>query len=321
MRVMSTFIQDTLLWDALQQLRQLSPPPSPILGPSQRHTTVLVQMSLAALAPHPGFTTIQLFSPHRLAPAILQPFVEQQKPLLLVPLQLPATSAMLSALQDDCLLAATDQAAKFLHYQGHDVTVVFPSQPRHAYVLDTTLTQVAQDRLTLHYQDPRSEPRRRVRAATPVLLRFAPPAFLNGRLLDGVELIRELTWQTEGSTGGQHGSLTDLLQDRPASPVPAPVLFPSSPPLTGYLQDISCGGLCVGLPTGQLGPEDCSQHVVALELELPPLHGDTTGEALVFTLRPLGLIRAVRVIPPTAFLHIGFLERLPEAFALFFEAL
>jgi hypothetical protein len=137
--------------------------PSP--AASVIYEKVLLQLPFADLHANLCSTNLQVNSPYRIASALLQPFVEQRKRLLLVTPTLPTTPAMLTAVHDNFLCATTDRVRQFARAHGQRIVVVFPVSPTHSYSLQTTLTDTSVTQVTLHYQDPRYEPRRRFLAA------------------------------------------------------------------------------------------------------------------------------------------------------------
>jgi hypothetical protein len=292
--------------------------PSP--AASVIYKKVLLQFPFADLHANPCSTNLQINSPHRIALALLQPFVEQRKRLLLVTPTLPTTPATLTALHDNFLRATTDCARQFARAHGQRIVIVFPISPTQSYSLQTTLTDTSMTQVTLHYQDPRYEPRRRFLSVAPVLLRLAPPSFPEGIPLDQVDFIRVIKRRREEPAAGTRSYLEDWLQGPQPSSHAIHDLFRKVLPLSCGLRDISCGGICLNLPAGRQHG-GWARRVVALEIPLPALAHERSQELFMSTLCPLGLIRAVRVEPPTVVVHIRFLKSLPEQLGIVFERL
>jgi hypothetical protein len=120
----------------------------------------------------------------------------------------------------------------------------------------------------------------------------------------------------------KEGYLADLLSARKGrAQAAAGDFLETHSPVTARLRDISCGGAGLILPQEQR-PEHFLQRVALLHIPLPPfLLNSQARQFMHFTLKILGVIRAARAVPSAVRLHIRFLERLPDEFALLFAHL
>ncbi len=116
----------------------------------------------------------QINAPQRIAPALLQPFVERRKHVLLVCPALSTLPALLTAFDEHELKAEVQKTESLLPSMHQLLLVVFPVLPQQSYVLQTRLEARSGTQVTLRYQEPRCEPRRHIPAS--VTLYLAPPS-------------------------------------------------------------------------------------------------------------------------------------------------
>jgi hypothetical protein len=261
---------------------------------------------------------VQINSPYRIESELIQPFLSQQKKILLVPARISKIWASLSSVHENYLVAAADRTDRLLEERNSIVLVVFPVLPAQAYVLQTRISKLYVDRVTLEYQDPRYEPRRRFAPLAPLSLRVLPQEVGAAIEEEQLHLTRELSWLAKEPEASKEGYLTDLLYENISSPPSSPDSFSDMSLVSCRLRDISCGGISVSL-TEDVPVEGFSKSLLLLHIPLPPVTVDSEGEPVAFTLKILGVIRAVRSVPSTLILHIQFLERLPDEFAVLFK--
>jgi hypothetical protein len=272
-------------------------------------------------------TTVQINSPWRMGAALLQPFQEQRKPLLLITSTGALFSATLAAVQDTALVAQFDRASSLLGQEQKVVLAVFPVLPHQRYLVQTRIAKLYTDRVVLQYQDPRYEVRRRVPLAGPVSLRLVPPLLTTaldcGQACIGRELTRLPEPLPDGNPPGTRlAYLADFFCPLPsAASALSGVGVEDSPTVFCTLQDLCCGGVGLSLAE-ECPPEEWSAALVLLQLTLPagPAEG-VPGSDLPRRLQPLGIVRAVRKAPQGSTMHIRFLKRLPEEFGACFEHL
>ena len=262
----------------------------------------------------------QIDAPQRLAPAVLQPFVEQRKSVFLVHPVFLSLPALLTAFDAQALHVTVPEPTRLRPYTRQRLFVVFPVLPQPAYVLPTRLEHIAAGRVTLTYQDPRHEPWRYVPSTGPLSVQLAPPSALAARDLYQLRVTRELSWRPGGVAHALEGELVDRVEDQRGVPEAGLDFFRGTPTWQGEIYDISCGGVCLFLPPDVRGPA-AVQQLVSLCLRLPPVRLAATSEKVALTLRVLGTVRAVRTLPTDVALHVRFLDRLPEAFGRLFEQL
>jgi hypothetical protein len=275
-------------------------------------------------------TNTQINSPYAIETGLLQPFIERQKKLLLVTEGQSIARAVLKSLDQTSLIAGMDRgrAVRLLRHQGKGLLVLFPVLPQRNYILQTRLEEVYVDRVTLRYQDPRYDTRRRLRLAASIPFVLVPPAILKALESGQLEIVREISRPSDPSIAGAEpaqssGVLSDFFcpRDLSAESQVAPCLVEELPTLVCGLHDISCGGAQLTLE-GETGPEELTNTLGLCRIILPETPTGTPARtALSRTLQPLCVIRSVRSTPQRSSLHIRFLRRLPDEFAALFEDL
>lgn len=306
--------------------------------PAQRHTSHSSQPELSPVLQHalsmalgmparrrPGhfpfsLANQQINAPQRIAPDLLQPFVEQRKSLLLVHPELRSIPAMLSAFDDHVLHAAVHQPSRLQPYKHRRLLVVFPVQSQFSYVLQTRLDDIGAAQVTLSYQDPRREVRHHVPVAGPVTVQLAPPTMLAAIEQYQPSLTRTLSWRQGEAANMLEGDLVDLVEDQPMAPLSFAEFFHATPTWQGQLQDMSCLGACILLSPDKRRNK-AVQQVVSLGLQLPPIRLTDPPKSVALTLYLLGTVRAMRARQRDMALHVRFLERLPDAFEGLFARL
>jgi hypothetical protein len=323
MRSMAPFNHATPLWFSLTQLKQMRRTVSSPTGTQPAAPSALrIPLPVSGQDCYRLFSTrVQVNSPYRIESALLQPFLNQDKKMLLVPSRVGRMWASLTALHQNYLVAAADRTERLLEEKNRIVLVVFPVAPDHAYVLQTRVSKLYVDRVVLEYQDPRYEPRRRIPGCAPLTIRLLPPDIRTALEQDQVHLTRELRWEASDPAALPEGHLTDLLTTLDAAQPSGPEAFSTLPSWSGSLRDISCGGICVSLPGVPPPAEAVIHRMLLLQIPLPLAPIDPAGDPVALTLHLLGVIRATRTVPPARMLHIQFLERLPEECDTLFKQL
>ena len=264
--------------------------------------------------------TPMINAPQRIAPALLQPFVEQRKFLRLLHPEFCSLPAKLTTFDEHALQATIHEPIDLRPYRHQRLLVIFPVLPQQSHVLAARIEAVAAERVTLRYRDPRLDPRSHVPSVGPLTVQLAPPSVLTEMERQHMRLTRALTWHPGGSAHNIDGELVDRVEAQPVVAESFVDLFRAAPAWQGELHDLSRGGACVRL-LPDLGGQAAEHHVVLLCLRLPPVKVAATLERVSLTLRTLGTVRAVRALQGEVALHVRFLERLPEAFGWLFEQL
>ena len=262
----------------------------------------------------------QINAPQRIAPALLQPFVEQHKLLRLVHPEFRSMRALLTSFDEQALLATVAEPSRLWSHTRQRLFVVFPVLPQQSYVLPTSLDDIEAEQVTLRYNDPRQELRRRIPIVGLLTVQLAPSSVLTAMEQQQMRLIRNLSWRLGRADNILEGELVDLVEDRPVAPGAFIDFFSATPTWQGYLHNISRGGACLLLPPDFNG-HDAVHHVVLLRLRLPPIKLASQREKVALTLRVLGMVRAVRTLQRDIALHVRFLDRLPGVFGGLFERL
>lgn len=251
-------------------------------------------------------------APQRIAPALLQPFMEQCKLLRLVHPEFRSLSAKLITFDEHALQAMVREPIDLLPYLHQRLFVVFPVLLQQSYVLAASIEAVAAERVTLRYHDPRMDSRYDVPVVGPLAVQLAQPSVLDAMEREHMRLTRELVWRPGGAANGIEGELVDRVEDQPGAADTFVDFFSAAPVWQGELHDLSRGGACLILPL-DLGGQAAINQVVSLCLRLPPVKVAATQERVSLTLRVLGIVRAVRGLRTGVVLHVQFLDRLPEA--------
>jgi hypothetical protein len=254
--------------------------------------------------------TIQVNAPHKIDTELLHPFSSRIRPLLLVDVvHRQRLSAIWHAATDTVLIVDTDEpTTRFA--QGHPLVICFPVLPLRHYVIQATIEEVFAYRLSLRYRDPRYDIRRRLPVDLPVTIHRLPEAIVGALEDRQLHLVRALSvpqapTQTRGSVvdqvwegeGAEHRRMELVWQDTTV--------------LSGYLRDISLGGMAVTLDATE-PPITWGQGVIRLHIVLPAsmAHPPDQGYAPL-TLDLFGILRAIEAAGPPWILHIRLLERLP----------
>jgi hypothetical protein len=265
-------------------------------------------------------THVQIQTPHQLDAALLQPFLHpfhmlRQELFLMTYQKKEITPATLEAVHENYLVVNTNRAVWFYPQRDKVLLVVFPT-PQRYYVLQTQIDALYLDQLNLRYMDPQADIRRHIHLTTPVFLRVIPPDLFTAIEQRQVRIIREVTLpQEDDQETIQEGLIADRFSQSDANACsPYRSLFEEAPPLTCRLHDISRAGICLFLE-GSVESEEILQRLVLLYISLPPIPMDATHAGKIsFTLRLLGVIKAVRTAVRPWTLHIQFLKRLPQEF-------
>ncbi len=320
MTITATFSPDTPLRSSLAKFNEMKGAASLPTGTSQNSPVALrVSLPVSGQDCYQLFSTkMQINSPYRIESASIRPFLDQRKKILLVPSQMGKMWASLTSIHENYLIAAADRTERLLEERNRIVLVVFPVLPERAYVLQTRVSKLYVDRVTLEYQDPRYEQRRRFRSLAPISFRLLPQEIGAAIEQEQLHLTRELSWLTTEKEETKEGYLTDLLYENISSSPSSPDAFNEIPSFSCGLRDISCGGISLSL-TGEPPQERFSQSLLLLQIPLPPVTVDSDEESVAFTLKIFGVIRAIRSVPSSLVLHIQFLERLPEEFDALFK--
>lgn len=295
------------------------PPSAGAPGPRDISPIVLEQVLPFLLSS----ANVQIDKPQRIAEALLKPFQDQAKELLLVLSQSKRlVTASLAAVQEGYLLADTPQAALFTAYRGELLLAIFPVLPTQRYILQTWVDEVYLDRLKLRYQDPRYDRRWKFQVAAAAALYVAPPEFFSLIEQQQVQLTREVMGRVEEIHATGEGGIIDSVTVLPqAAQSYAHPLFEAVTPLSCSLRDISLGGVCLAIE-GQAQPEALANQMLQLHLTLPGIASKRHEQARIpIRLCLLGVIRHVNTTHRPWTLHIRFLRRLPGELDMLFEAM
>lgn len=253
-----------------------------------------------------------IYSPHTIEPALLQPFLDGTKEVILVCVQNGKTLlATLQALHSSYLIADT-QHSVFRRKRGETVLVVFPVTSQQHYVLQTAIHNVYAFRLELEYRDPRYDVRHYIPITAPVTLQPVPTALITALGQQQGRIVRQITLTPRSTQGAVLSWITDLFcAADDAKPVPLP--YEGGPALACALHDLSLSGVCLTVNATPV-VEALTHHLVWLTIPLPSASQTLPGWASVsLTLQLLGVVRNVSHAPSGRALHIRFLKRLlPE---------
>ncbi len=253
-----------------------------------------------------------IYSPYTIEPALLQPFVDGTKEVILVCAQngktLPAT---VQVLHSSYLIADTQQSV-FRRKRGETVLVVFPVTASQHYVLQTSIHNVYAFRLELEYRDPRYDVRHSIPLTAPAILQRVPTPLITAIGRQRVRLVRQITLTPRSAQGTVSSVIADLFC--PAD-THAAIASPDEdrPAFACALHDISLSGVCLTVDATHAA-EALAYHLVRFTIPLPRASQtlpDWTCVAL--TLQLLGGVCSVSHTPSGRELHIRFLKRLlPE---------
>lgn len=260
-----------------------------------------------------------LYSPHTIAPALLQPFQEGAKELLLINTQNGKTfPATLKALHSSYLIADT-QHSMFRRKPGEAILVVFPLALQQHYVLQTTIHKVYAFRLELEYQDPRYDVRHTIPLHHPVTLSPIPTTMVKALEQQQGRLMRHIAMAPRTAQGTVRHSITDVFYPSETAPHVAPP-GREGPAVLCKLHDISLGGACLAVSDPVIG-EALTNRLVQLTMALPQATQTLPDWAQVsLTLQVLGVVRGASNAAAPKALHIRFLKRLlPEVDSLFWH--
>lgn len=269
-------------------------------------------------------TNVQINSLLRLEAELLEPFQEHSKKLLLITEEKKIIQATLGSIYATHFIAntyETDSLRKHRkRYQDRAVPAIFPVSPQRHYVLQTLVEEIYPTGVKLRYQDPRYDVRRRFQVTSPIALRLAPPATVAVIRQKQVRIVREMTWSAGKML--EVGHTADLLyQKHSAALSPSMQLLEETPALFCGLRDISPGGVCLTIAEVER-PGELTDSLALIQILLPEVLTNTAEPMSgAFSLKLLGVIRAVRTTPQPWTVHLRFLKRLPEDFALLFEEL
>jgi hypothetical protein len=321
MNNIASFNDTTPLRFSLTQFKQMQrTAASPTSAPPTPPLVLQVPFPVSGQGCYQLFSTkVQIDSPYRIKSQFLQPFLAQDKKILLVPSHFDKMSAFLTTLHPSYLIAASDRMARLLDEMNRIVLVVFPVSPDRAYVLQTRVSKLYGDRVFLEYRDPRYEPRWRLPACTPMTIRLLPRDIQTALEQEQLHLTRELRWLPSETADLSEGHLTDLLAGQDATQPSALEDFQALPSWSGNLRDISRSGICVSLSEAPPPEKEIAQRLLVLQISLPPAPIEPKGDVVALTLHLVGVIRGIHVEPPGWMLRIQFLERLPEECETLFQ--
>ncbi len=258
---------------------------------------------------------VQIDSPQRLEPTLLSPFQQQHEQIfLLITREGQLLSAVVESIQETFMIVHILEETGYAK-PGERVLAFFPVLPDQYYVLQAWIEEADAAQLTLRYQDPRYEVRRSFQLNTQPALYLAPPMVISVMEQRRVRLLREMCIDPRSLSEGHEGYITDYLcKTSSLEPSPHMKLFQEYPAITGSLQNISCGGMCIALAQEDK-PEKLLYRVVLLQITLPHLLANLNGQDHPsIKLKLLGNIRGVATTEQQWTLHISFLRRLPREF-------
>jgi hypothetical protein len=261
----------------------------------------------------------QIDGPQRLPPELRRPFeAGRQRIVLLIATSQERLPARIAALGEATIVVDTETST-FGRKPGETVVVVFPT-PGQSYLLQTVIETVAVQRLTLRYQDPRYDVRRRVSVTGPVTLSLIPAETVGAIERRQVRLMRAISQAPEGDPYGQ--IIADRVEDGAKAELSGALANIEAPTgLRGSLNDLSLGGASV-TSAEPLSPESWAYRVISVRLTLPGLEAEPPDpEVPPMILDVLGVTRQVEATTSRCTLHLRFLARLPEACAAYFERL
>ncbi|MGE3535936.1 MAG: hypothetical protein AB7N91_00715 [Candidatus Tectimicrobiota bacterium] len=282
----------------------------------QRRIPLILGNELQTLL-HP--TNRLIYSPHTLDQALLQPFREGTKTLILINAQngkaLPAT---LQALHSSYLIADT-QHSMFRRKPGEAMLVVFPLAAHQHCVLQTTIHRVYAFRLELEYQDPRYDVRHTIPLSSPVTLSPVPTTMVMALEQNQGRLVRQIALTPRTPHGTMRRLITDLFYPQDALQ-PAPAQGSDSLVLPCALHDISLGGACLAVHNPSL-VDSLMHRLVHLTMSFPCASQTLPDWAYVsLHLQVLGIVRGSSNATAPRALHIRFLKRLlPDVDPLFWH--
>ena len=298
---------------ALSPLHAIVSPGNTIITPVDFHTDVD-----SIIAPK----YVQVNSPHRIEPSLLEPFERGLKEVTLIFVQnqhvIPAT---IEAIHDTSLVVRT-QHSTYFRKRGEVVLMLIPAQSQKSYVLQLTIEEIYAHRLMLRYQDPRYDVRRQVQLAAPVLLRLPSPVLLTAIRQRQARLMRQCTLPQPNVQRTTPAELSDQLYE-PDATTPSSFMkrIEQTPPLTCDLLDISLGGACLSMPEHPQS-EALLHRVLLVHMSLPlAMIESIEREYFPLNLHMLSVIRDTRLTTQTPTLHVRFLKRLPDELAPYFADL
>lgn len=262
--------------------------------------------------------TIYLASPYEMDTAHLAPFQAGQKDIILIDrINRKALPASVQTLGESTLIARTPHVSCFETQQHREVMVAFPLLPQQEYIMRMAIDEVAQETITLRYQDNRASERWTYPISIPVTLHLASPSLTAA--VRYARTVREILTLREGSLSGRVQHVNDMFCEFTFGQEPVMAIFETAPTLSCQLRDISRGGIYV-LLAGVYPPEELASCLVQCQLQLPvpPVVSPAPDDGLL-TLHLLGVIRHVRTRVNPWSVHIQFLTPLPEDVALSFE--
>lgn len=259
---------------------------------------------------------VQINSPHRIEPALLEPFEQGMKEVTVVFVQnRHVIQGTFEAIHDTHLVVRT-QHSTYFRKRGEVVLILIPISAEQRYVLQLTVEEIYAHRLMLRYQDPRYDVRRQIRFVSPIELRLPPPTLLTALRQRQARILRQTTLPPAAALNTSPGKIVDQLYELDATaPSPLMQILQQATPLQCYLQDFSLGGFCLTLPDGL--PDDSLAHrLVSLRVALPvvTIHS-VERQYLPLHLHLFSAVRSTGSLsqPPT--IHVRFLQRLPEEIA------
>lgn len=266
---------------------------------------------------HP--TNRLIYSPHTIEPALMQPFQEGAKELILVNTQNGKTfPATLQALHSSYLVADTQQSM-FRRKPGEAILVLFPLAPQQHCVLQTTIHKVYAFRLELEYQDPRYDVRHTIPLPEPVTLSPVPATMVAALEQRQGRLVRKIAMDPHTPPGARQRLIADLYYPSEREG-PAVAASREMPQLLCQLHDISLGGACLAIKDPSR-VEALRHRLVQLTIPLPQASQTLPDWAhIALTLQLLGVVRGASNAAAPKALHIRFLHRLlPEVDSLFWH--
>lgn len=269
----------------------------------------------ASLSP----TVVQIDSPHRIPAALRAPFETGEKALLLVDPQHKKTiSATLRTWHDTALIADIPPAPG-LRKRGDRLLVMFPVSPQQRYVMQTLVGEVYLDRLILQYQDPRYNVRYPIPLAAPVHVYLMPETLSTALEHQQVSLMRCFSLPPKKFfSEAVEGSIVDQCYETDTETLsPYMPLLETTAGFACRLRDLSTGGACLTCDSVQQ-PDTLPHRLLWAHINLPI---EIAFHTWYLTLKPLGVVCAVRPTDQGWTLHVRFVKRLPHEIATLFTHL
>jgi hypothetical protein len=262
--------------------------------------------------------TIYLASPYEMGAAQLAPFQAGRKDIILIDhMNRRAVPASVQKLSETTLIARTPHARYFETQRRQELMVAFPFLPQQEYIMRMRIDDVAQETLTLRYQDNRAGKRWSYPILVPVILHLAPSTLM--AVARYAHTVREILTLQEDSLSGRVQQVSDMFCEFSLSQKPLMAAFESAPTLSCQLRDISRGGISV-LLAGAYRLDELESCLVQCHLQLPASPDlSAARDDISLTLRLLGVVRHVRTQVDPWSVHIQFLSPLPEEVAPSFK--